>query len=220
MRGVAWVAVPTTLVGQVDAAIGGKTAVDLPDGKNLVGAFHWPARVVVDPGTLETLPDAEHRNGMAEVVKTGLLMGEAVWELPLAERVRRCAAYKAGGLASPIRTTAARGTSSTSGTRSGTRSRRRRGTGLPHGQAVALGMVAALQLSGNEDALAAVRKELDPKPVRVDREAAWAALARDKKTLRRYAPARPPPAPRASRRGATSSRRRTCGAALDGLIAD
>ena len=57
MRGVAWVAVPTTLVGQVDAAIGGKTAVDLPGGKNLVGAFHWPARVVVDPGTLETLPE-------------------------------------------------------------------------------------------------------------------------------------------------------------------
>ena len=78
MRGVAWVAVPTTLVGQVDAAIGGKTAVDLPGGKNLVGAFHWPERVVIDPGTLESLPERERRNGMAEVVKTGLLMGETV----------------------------------------------------------------------------------------------------------------------------------------------
>ena len=56
------------------------------------------------------------------------------------------------------------------------------GYDLPHGQAVALGMVAALRLSGNDEALAAVREQLDPKPVRVDRDAAWAALARDKKT--------------------------------------
>ena len=61
MRGVPWVAVPTTLVGQVDAAIGGKTAIDLPGGKNLVGAFHWPARVVIDPALLETLPAARAR---------------------------------------------------------------------------------------------------------------------------------------------------------------
>src|SRR5205814_4251393 len=51
LRGIAWVAVPTTLVGQVDAAIGGKTAIDLPQGKNLVGAFHWPVRAVIDPVT-------------------------------------------------------------------------------------------------------------------------------------------------------------------------
>ena len=60
-RGIDWVAVPTTLVGQVDAAIGGKTAIDLPDGKNLVGAFHWPVRTVIDPATLETLPQEERR---------------------------------------------------------------------------------------------------------------------------------------------------------------
>ena len=58
LRGVPWVAVPTTLVGQVDAAIGGKTAVNLPEGKNLVGAFHWPEQTVIDPGLLETLPEA------------------------------------------------------------------------------------------------------------------------------------------------------------------
>ena len=57
MRGVPWTAVPTTLVGQVDAGIGGKTAVDLPGAKNAVGAFHWPARVVCDPSLLTTLPD-------------------------------------------------------------------------------------------------------------------------------------------------------------------
>ena len=57
MRGVSWTAVPTTLVGQVDAGIGGKTAIDLLGAKNAVGAFHWPGRVVCDPALLTTLPD-------------------------------------------------------------------------------------------------------------------------------------------------------------------
>src|SRR5207245_276084 len=96
LRGCPWLAVPSTLVGQVDAAIGGKTAIDIPEGKNLVGAFHWPARTVIDPALLETLPADERLNGMAEVVKTGLLAGQPLWELPDAELVRRCAAYKAG----------------------------------------------------------------------------------------------------------------------------
>ena len=78
LRGVPWVPVPTTMIGQVDAAIGGKTAVDLPEGKNLVGAFHWPARTVIDPALLETLTADERLNGMAEVVKTGLLAGESL----------------------------------------------------------------------------------------------------------------------------------------------
>ena len=95
LRGIDWVAVPTTLVGQVDAAIGGKTAIDLPGGKNLVGAFHWPVRTVIDPALLETLPEEELANGRAELVKTGLLAGEPLWELPLADAVRRCAAFKA-----------------------------------------------------------------------------------------------------------------------------
>ena len=85
---------PTTLVGQVDAAIGGKTALNLPAGKNLVGAFHWPVRTVIDPALLATLPADERRAGLAEVVKTGLLAGEPLWELPDAELVRRCAAFK------------------------------------------------------------------------------------------------------------------------------
>lgn len=182
MRGVPWVAVPTTLVGQVDAAIGGKTAVDLPGGKNLVGAFHWPARVVIDPGTLETLPEAEMKNGMAEVVKTGLLMGSPVWQQPLAGLVRRCASFKAAVcLADPhdrgprnqlnLGHTFAHALEAAAG------------YDLPHGEAVALGLVAALRLSGNDEALAAVRSELDPRPVKVDRDAAWAALARDKKSV-------------------------------------
>src|SRR3954454_11539515 len=182
MRGVPWVAVPTTLVGQVDAAIGGKTAVDLPGGKNLVGAFHWPARVVIDPGTLETLPDVELRNGMAEVVKTGLLIGEAVWERPLPELVRRCAAFKG---AVCIRDPHDRGPRNqlNLGHTFGHALEAAAGYSLPHGRAVALGMVAALRLSGNDDALASVRRQLDPQPVKVDRDVAWAALARDKKTV-------------------------------------
>ena len=81
MRGVRWIAVPTTLLGQVDAAIGGKTAIDLPAGKNLVGGFHYPARVIADPDVLATLSEAQRREGMAEVVKTGLLAGRPLWEL-------------------------------------------------------------------------------------------------------------------------------------------
>jgi 3-dehydroquinate synthase len=73
LRGVRWVAVPTTLLAMIDASLGGKTAIDLPQGKNLVGAFHPPALVVVDPELLLTLPEAELRNGLSEVLKHGIL---------------------------------------------------------------------------------------------------------------------------------------------------
>jgi 3-dehydroquinate synthase len=72
LRGVAWVCVPTTVLAQVDSSVGGKTAVDLAAGKNLAGAFHQPALVLVDPATLATLPARERRAGLAEVVKTGM----------------------------------------------------------------------------------------------------------------------------------------------------
>ena len=75
-RGVPWIAVPTTFVGQVDAALGGKTAVDLAAGKNLVGAFHRPVAVIADVATLATLPVRHRRAALGEVVKVGLL-GEA-----------------------------------------------------------------------------------------------------------------------------------------------
>jgi 3-dehydroquinate synthase len=79
-RGVAVVQVPTTVVGQVDSAYGGKTGVDIPEGKNYVGAFHQPAAVITDPRTLTTLPEAELRAGFAEVIKTGLIAGGPLWE--------------------------------------------------------------------------------------------------------------------------------------------
>jgi shikimate kinase/3-dehydroquinate synthase len=79
-RGAAVVQVPTTVVAQVDSAYGGKTGVDIPEGKNYVGAFHQPAAVITDPGTLATLPEAELRAGFAEVLKTGLIAGGRLWE--------------------------------------------------------------------------------------------------------------------------------------------
>ena len=171
LRGVAWVAVPTTLVGQVDAAIGGKTGIDIPEGKNLVGAFHWPARVVIDETLLESLPERERLQGRAELVKTELLAGH-----PL--DVRGAAAYKA---ALCLRDPHDHGP------------RRWLNLGhtfahaleaaadfdLPHGEAVALGLLAALRLSGRDTDV--VETELSPRPVAVDADRAWAALLRDKK---------------------------------------
>jgi 3-dehydroquinate synthetase/shikimate kinase len=180
LRGIDWVSVPTTLVGQVDAGIGGKTAIDLPDAKNLVGAFHWPVATVIDPATLETLPDLELANGRAEVVKTGLLAGEPFWELPLAEQVERSAAFKT---AICLRDPHDRGERAqlNLGHTFAHALETAAGFELPHGRAVALGLLAALRLSGLDASV--VEEELRPEPVRVDREEAWAALARDKKVV-------------------------------------
>ena len=180
MRGVAWTAVPTTLVGQVDAAIGGKTAVDLPGAKNAVGAFHWPARVVCDPSLLTTLPEPERLNGLAEVVKTGLLAGRRIWERSEPDQVRFCAAFKSGiCLADPhdrgVRTQLNLGHTFAHALEAAA------GYALPHGRAVALGLLAALRLSGLPDEVRTVQEILAPEAVPVDADAAWAALGRDKK---------------------------------------
>jgi len=73
MRGIPFVQVPTTLLAQVDASVGGKVGVNLPEGKNLVGAFHQPSLVFIDPDVLKTLPAREQRSGFAEVVKYGVI---------------------------------------------------------------------------------------------------------------------------------------------------
>jgi len=80
MRGLALVQAPTSLLAMVDSSVGGKVGVDLPQGKNLVGAFKQPAGVIVDPTVLETLPEREIRCGMAEALKHGLLSGQALFE--------------------------------------------------------------------------------------------------------------------------------------------
>jgi len=180
LRGVPWVPVPTSLVAQVDAAIGGKTAIDLPQGKNLVGAFHWPVRTVIDPALLETLPEAQRREGTAEVVKTGLLAGEPLWELPDDELVRRCAAFKAAVCLRDPRDEGERKILNLGHTFAHALEAAAGYEGLTHGRAVALGLLAALRLSGRD--IGQVEEILRPTPVRVDRERAWQALLRDKKS--------------------------------------
>ena len=110
MRGIGFVQMPTTLLAMVDSSVGGKTAVDLPAGKNLVGAFHQPRAVVIDTATLATLPERELRAGLAEVIKYGAL-GDAEFfgwlerhatqllardPAVLAEAIAHCCAQKAG----------------------------------------------------------------------------------------------------------------------------
>ena len=80
MRGLPVIQVPTTLLAMVDASVGGKTAVDLPQGKNLVGAFKQPALVVIDPDVLATLPPPELASGMAELIKHGVLADVELFE--------------------------------------------------------------------------------------------------------------------------------------------
>src|SRR5205807_5394875 len=150
----------------------------LPAGKNLVGAFHWPVRTVIDPALLATLPDRERREGMAEVVKTGLLAGEPLWELPDAELVRRCAAFKA---AVCLRDPHERGERAilNLGHTFAHALEAAAAYDLAHGEAVALGLLAALRLSGQD--ISVVEELLEPEPVHVDRDRAWAALGRDQK---------------------------------------
>src|SRR5581483_1732120 len=182
LRGIEWTPVPTTLVAQVDAAIGGKTAIDLPQGKNLVGAFHWPGRTVIDPALLETLPAEQRLEGMAEVVKTSLLAGENLHDLPDDELVRRCAAFKAAVCLRDPHDHADRKQLNLGHTFAHALEAAAGYEGLTHGRAVALGLLAALRLSGRDTGL--VEAALHPEPARVDREAAWAALQRDKKAHR------------------------------------
>jgi 3-dehydroquinate synthetase/shikimate kinase len=187
LRGLArWVPVPSTLVGQVDAAIGGKTAIDLDKGKNLVGAFNPPAVVVIDPDLLATLPPQQRAEGMAEVVKTGLLAGRELWREDEDPMIRGAAAFKAAiCLADPhergrrailnLGHTFAHGIEAAGGYR-----------GPTHGQAVALGLRAALALSERHYGLdPAIREEVERllpvEPARVDAEAAWRAMRLDKK---------------------------------------
>jgi shikimate kinase/3-dehydroquinate synthase len=212
LRGVRWVPVPTTLVGQVDAAIGGKTGINLEQGKNLVGAFHWPVRTIVDPGLLRTLPEQEMSAGLAETVKTGLLAGEPLWELPLPELVRRSAAFKAGVcLQDPSergpRTTLNLGHTFAHALEAAS------GYTLAHGRAVALGLTAALRLSGLSTEV--VEEVLRPRSAHVDRDAAWTALKRDKKGEGVYVLLEAPGRPVVTTLPDEEARR-----ALDELIAD
>ncbi|HYO60974.1 MAG TPA: 3-dehydroquinate synthase family protein, partial [Actinomycetota bacterium] len=200
-RGMAVVHVPTTLLGQVDAAIGGKTAVNLPQGKNLVGTFHQPRAVVCDVSVLRTLPREEVAAGLAEVVKYGFIedqdllgvvearAGDVFAADPgvLVEIVRRSAAIKAAIVAKDETEGGPRAHLNYGHTFGHAMEHVTAGTGAPlrHGEAVALGMMtaayAAHQLGRiDEAAVATHRRVLEAARVPVsatfhlaDLEEAW-----------------------------------------------
>jgi shikimate kinase/3-dehydroquinate synthase len=165
-RGVPVVHVPTTLVAQVDSAYGGKTGVDLPEAKNYVGAYHQPAGVLVDPDTLATLPAAELAAGWVEVLKTALIAGGGLWESVAAgehvdERtILACVRTKLAAVAADERDAGRRQVLNLGHTvghaiESATAYGRYR-----HGEAVGLGLLAALRLSGRDDLRAKVHELL------------------------------------------------------------
>jgi 3-dehydroquinate synthetase len=153
--------VPTTLLAMVDSAIGGKTGFDSRHGKNLVGAFHQPSFVLCDVETLDTLPDVERRAGMAEVVKSAFLEGEAAVaqlerDLPAlragdrdatVRAIRMSAALKARVVTEDERESGLRATLNLGHTLGHAIEAAQGYSGLRHGEAVALGMVAAFGLS-------------------------------------------------------------------------
>jgi 3-dehydroquinate synthase len=158
LRGVAWVSVPTSLLGMVDAAVGGKTAVNLPEGKNLVGAFWQPSAVGCEPATLATLPAREFRAGLAEVVKTAWIGDPELlefvedsppldWSHPsVPEIVRRCVSVKARIVSQDEREGGLRAVLNFGHTLGHAIETEAAGRWL-HGEAVALGLVAAVHLS-------------------------------------------------------------------------
>jgi shikimate kinase/3-dehydroquinate synthase len=194
-RGVPVVQIPTTLVAQVDSAYGGKTGVDLPEGKNYAGAYHQPAAVLADPGVLASLPEAELAAGWAEVIKTALIAGGPLWQRvrrspearPDADLVLACARTKLAVVAEDERDAGRRQVLNLGHTvghaiETATGYRRYR-----HGEAVGLGLLAALALSGRPElreevaALLSARDlptALDPA---IDRAAVAETVGRDKK---------------------------------------
>jgi len=193
-RGVPVVHVPTTIVAQVDSAYGGKTGVDLPAAKNYVGAYHQPAGVLVDPRVLETLPAAERAAGYAEVVKTALIAGGPLWErvangAPVdAEIVRACARTKLRVVAADERDTGLRQVLNLGHTVGHAIETTTGYARYRHGEAVGLGLLAALRLSGQEALRAQVEELLEAVGLPtsmdgVDPDTVVAATARDKKRV-------------------------------------
>jgi shikimate kinase/3-dehydroquinate synthase len=166
-RGMRHVQVPTTLVAQVDSAYGGKTGVDLPEGKNYAGVYHQPSAVLCDPAALETLPPEELAAGYAEVVKTALIAGGSLWARvrqggePDAEVILGCLRTKLAVVAEDERDGGRRqvlnlGHTVAHAIEAATGYARYR-----HGEAVGIGLLAALELSGREPLRAEVAELLE-----------------------------------------------------------
>jgi shikimate kinase / 3-dehydroquinate synthase len=193
-RGVRVVHVPTTLVAQVDSAYGGKTGVDLPEAKNYVGAYHQPTAVLVDPATLLTLPPEELAAGYPEVVKTALIAGGALWDrvrggaggAAQPDVVLACARAKLAVVAQDERDEGRRQVLNLGHT-VGHAIETAAGYGrYRHGEAVGLGLLAALRLSGRpelRDEVAELLRQhgLPTRLEGVEPPAVLEALGRDKK---------------------------------------
>jgi shikimate kinase/3-dehydroquinate synthase len=196
-RGVPVVQVPTTLVAQVDSAYGGKTGVDLPEGKNYAGAYHLPAAVIADTATLASLPREELAAGFVEALKTGLLAGGELWErvrsierldpADLGGVVFACARYKCEVVAEDERDSGRRQVLNLGHTVGHAIEAASAYERYRHGEAIGLGLLAALRLSDapalhDEVEAVLVRHglpvELDPA---IEGEAILEALGRDKK---------------------------------------
>ena len=210
-RGLRWVVLPTTLLAQADAAIGGKVGVNLSTGKNLVGAFHHPAAVLADTDTLRTVTPRAYRAGLAEVVKIGVIRRPVIlsrltrladngrWRDPraLEALVRIAAAEKASIVSKDERDRGARLALNFGHTVGHALEAAAGFHRLLHGEAVALGMVAELRLSVLEaglDPISVIAVESLLRalrlPTRLERRpgpAFWKALGRDKKRGRKAA---------------------------------
>jgi 3-dehydroquinate synthase len=210
LRGVPFVAAPTTLLAQVDASVGGKTAVNLPEGKNLVGAFHQPILVLADTSALATLGDRDFRSGVAEIVKVAAVLDAALFRLLerradavlardaalIADLVARAVRWKARVVAEDERDTTGRRALLNYGHTVGhALEAAARFRALRHGEAVAIGIVAASRLAAALGILAAgdaARQEALIRrlglPTRVppgtSLAAVLAAIGRDKKVSR------------------------------------
>ena len=206
LRGVHFIQVPTTLLAQVDSSVGGKVAVDLPQGKNLVGAFYQPEFVMVDPDTLRTLTDEYWRDGLGEVVKYGCIGDEALFALleecapggraALMARIddilMHCIQHKADVVAQDERDTGLRMTLNFGHTIAHAVETCQHYEGFRHGEAVALGMHVMTRLTeqkgmtapGTADRLDALLRALEM-PMElpaIPEEELIAAMGMDKKS--------------------------------------
>ncbi|MEU8588270.1 3-dehydroquinate synthase family protein [Streptomyces sp. NPDC048664] len=146
-RGVPVIHLPTTLLAQVDASVGGKTAVNLPQGKNLVGAYWQPAAVLCDTDYLRTLPEREWRNGYGEIARCHFIGAENLRELPVAEQIAASVRLKASVVAADERDTGRRHILNYGHTLGHALERATDFT-LRHGEGVAIGTVFAGRLAG------------------------------------------------------------------------
>ena len=205
MRGVPYLQVPSSLLAMVDASVGGKTGVDTPQGKNLVGAFHPPAAVLADPQTLATLPDRDYRAGLAEAVKHGLIADRGYFEWmeanataisardlgPLTRLIRRSVEIKAEVVSGDERESGRRAILNAGHTVAHALEQVS-GYQLPHGEAVALGLVVECELAEQLGvASAGLRKRVaallgrlglpERLPTPLERGALLASMGSDKK---------------------------------------